>query len=169
MSRLLLVVLGLWLGLLLASWVVATASFRTVDRVLGPAMRQELRERLGPIAADDRRAALRHVASEINRWMFRYFSLAQLALGTAALGLAWRSRAPGRLLLAAAALACLVQGLGLAGPITELGRAIDFSPRPLPAQTARRFGQLHAAYVGLDLAKAALLGAAAWTVARRLA
>ena len=37
MSRpLTVLLLGLWLGMLLASWVVATINFRTVDRVLGP-------------------------------------------------------------------------------------------------------------------------------------
>lgn len=47
MSRLLLVVLGLWLGLLLASWVIATVNFRSVDRVLGPELRPELDQRCG--------------------------------------------------------------------------------------------------------------------------
>lgn len=169
MSRLLLVVLGLWLGLLVASWVAATLSFRTVDRVLGPSLRPELRERLATVAADDRRVVLRHLASEINRSMFRRWSLAQIALGALALALAWRLSGPGYLLLAAAVLACLIQAFGLAGPIAELGRAIDFVPRPLPAETARRFGLLHAAYLGLDLAKAALLGGAAWVLVRRLA
>lgn len=168
MSRLLPVVLGMWLGLLVASWVAATQTFRTVDRVLGPAIRAELRERLAPVAADDRRVLLRHLASEINRWMFRHWSLAQLALGVLALALAWRLPGPGYLLLSAAIVVCLVQAFGLAGPITELGRTIDF-PRPLPAETARRFGLLHAAYVGLDLAKAALLAGAAWVLVPRLA
>jgi len=167
-SRLLPVILGVWLGLLVASWVAATQSFRTVDRVLGPALRSELRERLAPVAADDRRAVLRHLASEINRWMFRHWSLAQLALGVLALALAWRLSGPGWLLLTAAIVVCLVQGFGLAGPITELGRAIDFVPRPLPAETARRFGLLHAAYLGLDLLKAGLLAGAAWILAPRL-
>jgi hypothetical protein len=48
----------------------------------------------------------------------------------------------------------------------ELGRQIDFVPRPLPPEVARRFGSLHAGYVGLDLAKAAALAAAAWLLAR---
>ena len=169
MGRLLLVLLGLWLGLLLASWVIAGVNFRTVDRVLGPGMRPELEQRLSAVPKDERRVALRHLASEINRWMFRYWSLAQLVLGAACLMASLRVGGPSRLLLAAALLLVLVQGFGLAAPITDLGRAIDFVPRPLPPETAGRFGRLHAAYVGLDLAKAALLAAAAWAVARRLA
>jgi hypothetical protein len=167
-GRLLLVLLGLWLGLLLASWVIAGVNFRTVDRVLGPGMRPELEQRLSAIPKDERRVALRHLASEINRWMFRYWSLAQLALGAACLILSLRIDGSSRLLLAGALLVVLIQGFGLAAPITDLGRSIDFVPRPLPSDTARRFGLLHAAYVGLDLAKALLLAIAAWTVARRL-
>jgi hypothetical protein len=168
-SRLLLVLLGLWLGLLLASWVIASVNFRTVDRVLGPSMRPELEQRLSGIAAAERRVALRHLASEINRWMFRYWSLAQMALGAACLIGSLRFGGAPRLLLAGALLIVLIQGFGLAAPITDLGRSIDFVARPLPPDTARRFGLLHAAYVGLDLAKALLLTAAAWTIARRLA
>ena len=168
MGRLLLVLIGLWLGLLLASWVVASVNFRTVDRVLGPALRPELEQRLSGVPAAERRVALRHLASEINRWMFRYWSLAQLALGGACLLLALGLGGLPRLLLAAALLTALVQAFGLASPITDLGRAIDFVPRPLPPDTARRFGLLHAAYVGVDLAKAVLLAAAAWAVARRV-
>jgi hypothetical protein len=39
MARLLLVVAGFWLGMLAASWVMATVNFRTVDRVIGPGVR----------------------------------------------------------------------------------------------------------------------------------
>jgi hypothetical protein len=168
-GRLLLVLLGLWLGLLLASWIIADVNFRTVDRVLGPGLlRPELDQRLSAIPKDDRRVALRHLASEINRWMFRYWSLAQMALGAACLIASLQVGGASRLLLTGALLLVLIQGFGLAAPITDLGRAIDFVPRPLPPDTARRFGMLHAAYVGLDLVKAALLAAAAWAVARRL-
>jgi len=164
----LLVLVGCWLGALLASWVVASVNFRTVDRVLGPSMRPELEQRLAPLPADDRRVTLRHLASEINRWMFRYWSLAQIALGALCLAGAWRLAGAPRLLLAAAFLTVLIQSFGLTPPITALGRAIDFVPRPLPPETARRFGLLHAGYVGLDLAKGLCLAAAAWAVARRL-
>ena len=124
---------------------------------------------LGALAtAEERRVALRHLASEVNRWMFRYWSLAQMALGAACLATAFRVGGAARPLLAVALLIALIQGFGLAPPITELGRSIDFVPRPLPSDTARRFGLLHAAYVGLDLVKAAALVAASWTAARRL-
>ena len=80
MERVGLVVVGLWLGLLVVSSAVATVNFRTVDRLLGPDQRPELAQRLAPLRPEDRRFVLRHLVSEVNRWIFRSGSLAQLAL-----------------------------------------------------------------------------------------
>jgi hypothetical protein len=144
---------------------MASASFRTVDRVLGPSGSPELGRKLAPLPSDDRRMALRHLASELNRWMFGAGGLAQAALALAVVALAWRSGGVPRTLIAVAAALVLAQLAG-ARLIVDLGRSIDFAPRPLPAETARRFGTLHAAYVFADLVKAALLAAAAWLGAR---
>jgi hypothetical protein len=158
--------LGAWLGMLLASWAVATVNFRTVDRVLGKAARPEMAERLAGVPAAERRVVLRHLASEINRWMFRWWSAAQLVLGVLALAAVWSGAVGARFAVAAALLIVAAQ-LGLLAPsIVDLGRSIDFVPRPLPAETARRFGLLHGAYVLADLVKAAALAAAAWLAAR---
>jgi len=156
-----LLLLGLWLGLVLASWAMATVNFRTVDRVLGPSQDPELGRRLAPIPPEDRRMALRHLASEVNRWMFGAGGLAQLVLGLAVLALAWPAGGAVRLLLLAAAVLVLAQ-VAAARSIVDLGRGIDFLPRPLAPDLARRFGALHGAYVASDLLKAALLVAAAW-------
>lgn len=158
--------LGLWLGALVASWAVATVNFRTVDRVLGPGIRPEIATRLAGLPAEERRMVLRHLASEINRWIFRWWTAAQVVLGLVVLITAWSS---GPLSRAAAALALalvLIQGAALAPSIVDLGRRIDFLPRPLPIEVGRRFGLLHGLYVGADLLKALLLAAAAWAVAR---
>jgi hypothetical protein len=162
-----LLLVGVWLGLLFASWAVATANFRTVDRVLGPALRPELQARLAPLPPEDRRAAFRHLASEVNRWIFRWWSPAQAVLAALLLGLCWSMGGSPRALLLAAAGVVLAQW-ALAGAIVELGRSIDFVPRPLSAEIGRRFGLLHAGYVSLDLAKAVLLLAAGHLLARRL-
>jgi hypothetical protein len=161
-----LVLTGVWLGALLASWVAATVNFRTVDRVLGTDPRPELAQRLEPVTPDARRQALRHLASEINRWTFRWWSIAQLALALALGALCWRQPGAARLLIAVAALIVLGQ-LGLVRPIVDLGRSIDFLPRPLPPDVGRRFGLLHAAFVLGDLVKAVLLAAAAVLLGRR--
>ena len=161
-----LVLTGVWLGALLASWVAATVNFRTVDRVLGAEARPELAQKLEPVPADARRQSLRHLASEINRWSFRWWSIAQVVLGAIVAALCWRQPGAARYLLAAALAIVLVQ-LALVRPIVDLGRSIDFVPRPLPPEVGRRFGLLHAAFVGSDLIKAALLAASAVVLGRR--
>jgi hypothetical protein len=156
---------GVWLGLLVASWVAATASFRAVDRVLGPEMRPELSSRLAPLPADDRRIALRHLASEINRWMFARFGLAQIVLALCLVITAWPAGRAARGAVLAVVVVVLIQA-SLAPAIESLGRSIDFVPRPLPPDVGRRFGSLHGAFVLLDLSKAALLLLAALLLAR---
>jgi hypothetical protein len=160
LPRLCLFLVGLWLGLILASWVAATGTFRTADRVLGPTANPTLTLKLDPLPSDDRRMVLRHLASEVNRWMFRVFGVAQLVLAGAVVLLAWRGGGV-RYVLLAAAILTLGQLLA-AMPIVRLGRAMDFLPRPLPPAIRGPFGALHAVYVITDLVKAALLATAAW-------
>jgi hypothetical protein len=157
---------GLWLGLLVSSWVLAAVNFRTVDRVLGPGMRPEVGERLGAVPPDDRRLVLRHLASEINRWMFRWWAVAQVALGVILLALVFRSPGNARWLVAGA-LVLLAAQAALGGALEALGRTLDFVPRPLPAGVGGRFGRLHGAYVLSDFAKAALVAMTAYDLARR--
>jgi hypothetical protein len=128
-------------------------------------MNPELGRKLAPLAPEDRRIALRHLASELNRWMFGAGGFAQIAMGLCVVALAWPAGGARRYLPLAAAALVLVQ-LVAARSIVDLGRGIDFLPRPLAPDLARRFGALHAAYVVSDLLKAGLLVAAAW-VARR--
>ena len=71
---LLLVLIGVWLGLLVASWAIAPAMFRTADRVLAES---RLAERLVPVPEAERRVDLRHLAAELNRWMFEAWGVAQ--------------------------------------------------------------------------------------------
>jgi hypothetical protein len=168
MSRTLAVgLVGAWLGLLVASWIFASLNFRTADRVLGPHMRPEVDQKLAGVAPTDRRTLMRHLVSEVNRAMFRAWGPLQLALGGLALALLWSAGGVPRALTATAVMVLVAQAALLAAPIVELGRAIDFVPRPLPAEVARRFGLLHAAYVGADFVKAALLVAVASFAARR--
>ena len=136
--------LGLWLGLLIASWAAATMNFRTADRLAAEAH-----------GGDDERARLRHMAAEINRWIFRWWPRTEVLLAVALI-LALGRTLPAALVAAAAAVA-LAQVVWLGPAVTELGRTADFMPRPLPAEIGRRFGQLHGAYAALDLAKAVAL------------
>ena len=158
---------GLWLGLLLASWVAATASFRSVDRVLGPALRPEFDARLTGVTPGDRRVVLRYLAAEINRWMFKRWALLQLALSLALLVAVWNNGVAARVIAALVLAIVVAQTFALGPPIEALGRSIDFIPRPLPPELGRRFGLLHAAFLGLDFVKAALLLAAGYVLVRR--
>jgi hypothetical protein len=142
--------LGLWLGLVLASWAAATVNFRTADRLAAEAGG----------AAEDQRATLRHMAAEINRWIFRWLPRTEIALGAVTMLIVVRARGPVWLVAAAAAIA-LAQAAWLGPAITQLGRTLDFAPRPLPAEIGRRFGLLHGSYALLDLVKAGAVVAAA--------
>ena len=155
---------GFWLGLLVSSWVTASVTFRTAAELFGPDGRKELADVLAATPDAQRRQAMRFMASEVNRGMFARRYVAEMALGVCLLALALRGGGPWA--FAAGAIAILVVQAGLHGPILEIGRAADFLPRPLPPEMAARFGRLHGAYVLLDFAKAGLVAAAAWGLAR---
>ena len=156
-----LLVIGVWIGLLAASWAMASASFRTTDRLLGPEARPELQSRLASMAAEDRRAVLRHAAAEQNRWMFYTWTRVELVLAALLVWAAWPASGAMRVLALIAAAAVVAQAAGLAPAIAQLGRSLDFVPRPLPGAEARRFGLLHAAYMLADVVKLGVLAAAA--------
>jgi hypothetical protein len=158
---------GLWLGVLFASWAIATATFRTAEAVAATAPGSPAGDRVALVPADARRPLFRHLASEVNRWMFGRFGWAQLALAVVVAGLAWGFGGAARLLSLAALVAVAVQGAVLGPAILELGRSIDFVARPLTPDVGRRFGLLHGGYVVLDLAKAAMLVALSVVLARR--
>lgn len=158
---------GLWLGLLVASWVSATSSFRAVDRVLGPEAPAEFQSRLSGVAPGERRVVLRYLASEINRWMFRRWAFVQVGLGLVLVALAWSAGTSSRTVAALAFLVVLVQTFALGPGIETFGRSLDFMPRPLPPDVARRFGLLHGGFLVLDLGKALLLIVSAWLLGRR--
>lgn len=167
MARLALVVVGFWLGLLVAGAAVATVNFRTVDRVLGSDLPPELAARLAPLAPEDRRAAFRHLVSEVNRWIFRTGSAAQLLLAAVLLAAVWPLGGAPRAVALVLFVLTAAQAVGLAGAIASFGRGLDFVPRPLPPPLARRFGLLHGAYVMGDLVKGVLLLATAALLSRR--
>jgi hypothetical protein len=157
---------GLWIGLLVASWAMASASFRTADRLLGPEARPEMQARLAPLAPDDRRLVLRHAAAESNRWMFRAWAAMELALAAALVLLSWRLGTASRWVALGVAAVVVLQSAAVGPAIAQLGRSLDFVPRPLPPATGRQFGLLHAAYMLADVVKAIGLAAAA-LIARR--
>lgn len=163
----LLVLAGLWLGVLFASWAVATATFRNAEIVAALPAGSPAGDRVALVPDASRRPLFRHLASEINRWMFARFGWAQLALAVLVAFLSWSFGGAVRALSLAALVMVAIQGLGLGPAILELGRSIDFVPRPLAPDIGRRFGLLHGGYVILDLAKAVVLVGLTVVLARR--
>lgn len=172
-------IVGLWLGLSVAMWVVATTNFRTVDELLEPGYRAEFSERLAPRTAAEERPLLRFLASELNRRFFLWFGVAELLLAAALLAALWRQRRAGgslrrawSLALATAALTAVL-ALGLGPAIGKLGPPLDFVPRPIPAEMPAeqaaytRFMRLHHAFTALDLVRVLLLAGIAVAVLRR--
>jgi hypothetical protein len=155
---------GFWLGLLVASWVAASVTFRTAAELFGPTARKELTDSLAATPDPERRQAMRFMASEVNRAMFARRYVAEIVLGACLLALALRGRGPW--IPAAVALGVLAVQAALHGPILEIGRSVDFVARPLPPDIASRFGRFHAAYVLLDFAKAGTVAWCAWALAR---
>ena len=158
---------GAWLGALLLSWAVASATFRTAEAVAALPAGASAGDHVARVPADARRPLFRHLASEVNRWMFGRFGWAQLALAIVVAALAWPMGGVARWTSLAALAIVAAQGFGLGPAILELGRAVDFVPRPLPLDVGRRFGMLHGGYVVLDLVKAVVVVVLAVVVARR--
>lgn len=158
-SRLALLVAGIWIGFLAASWIVASIAFGTAARLSAGDARAELRETLAPVPAADRAMVLRFMASEVNRTMFLRWLYVQLPLAVVLVALTGRKGGPW--LAAAAALMLLIVQFGLYQPILTVGQSIDFQPRPLPPALQEQFGRLHHAYVILDLVKMAALAVVA--------
>jgi hypothetical protein len=157
---------GVWLGVLFASWAVAAATFRAAEAVAGASPGSPAGDRVALVPPDARRPVFRHLASEVNRWMFARFGWAQLALAIVVAVVAWPLGGAARVLSLAALVAVAIQGAALGPAILELGRSIDFLARPLAPDVGRRFGLLHGGYVVLDIVKAAGLIALAVVVVR---
>lgn len=146
--------LGLWLGGgLFMAWV-ATQNFREVDRLLSgedPAATLRLKP-LGPQA----RFTMRYQASEMNRWLFRKWEVAQLIFGTAFLFLVLFGSRESKFVLAGVVLTLLlvlVQHLLITPELIGLGRLIDFVPPEARSPDRQKFWVMHTAYSGVEGAK----------------
>jgi hypothetical protein len=145
-------ILGVWLGWTLFMWFLAGRSFRTVDRVLTHS-NPKVEEAARPLAPDKERELLRHVASEINRTIFRAYGWAQIVLGALLFFLFYMQapRSTFNLVLAGTMLALvLILSLAITPQIASLGRSFDFVPRDPAPPGMQRFWMLHGAFTGLD-------------------
>lgn len=165
--------LGAWLALGLASWLSAGASFAVAERLAGShGVATDARWRAALADGADARAVARYQAAEWNRWAFAAVTRGQVAMAGLALALAaWPPRLPRRVVafLLGATVAALLLVAVIVPRTAELGHALAFAPRPLPADLAgvgRAMGRLHVAFGVVDLLKTGLLVATFVVLAR---
>ena len=145
-------ILGIWIGWTLFMWFLAGRSFRTADRVLTHSNPQ-VAEAAKPLAPEQERELFRHVASEINRTIFRAYGWSQVALGALLFFLFYKQVPRDNFNLATAGtmlVLVLILTLVVTPLITSLGRGLDFVPRTPAPPGMQRFWMLHGAFTGLD-------------------
>ncbi len=160
--------LSVSVGWTLLVWFMAGRSFSSVERVLKkptPAF-QETTQALTP---EQTRGALRYLASEINRAMFRAYGWGQTLLAAAVFLLLWRWAPADKfswILAGVILVLALILALGITPLLISIGRHLDFVPREPPPPGFRRFWMLHGAFTALDGAKliAALVLIVRWIV-----
>lgn len=157
--NLLLAVLGAWLAASACMAFVATGNFRVVE----PSRLRNSAEVFAALPEEDgsRRAALRYVASELNRHFFTRFGVADAGLAVLALLLLAASGGRPRwgvLLLSLLVAWTLADALWITPSLVEQGRAIDFVPRDPPPAEVAAFYRLHTVDVTVELAKMVVLG-----------
>jgi hypothetical protein len=157
--RLVTLILGLWIGLTFAMFFVATQNFRGVDRLLEAPVKDAAMT-VQTLGKGPSRMFLRHQVSELNRFYFEWFSIAQIALAIL-LGLALLFSTNGNKVMMGVALSITLlvvfQKIWLVPEITFLGRSIDFVPADEASPARSRFGSFHAAYSTSEVIKLLML------------
>lgn len=148
-------ILGVWIGISIAMFFVATQNFRGVDRLLEtPA--PEASRWIGQLGHDTARVLLRYQVSELNRYFFDTYCTVQIVLALM-LGFVLLFATNGhKLTIAISAvllLLTLFQKFWLVPEVTYLGRAIDFVPPSTFAAERARFWSFHHAFSGMEGAK----------------
>ncbi len=163
----LLILLTAWLTGTGAVWWSASNNFGWSKRVLERAEQTGLVEKLRPLPAEDARQAMRHLASEINRSIFRLWDPMQVGLAVVALWLGWPLSSRWRkATLAVALMIALLLAAWITPTVLALGPPLDFVPRePAPAEFGT-FMAYHGVYLALDGVKMFLLAALIVALAR---
>jgi hypothetical protein len=162
-----LILIGAWLLGTLFMGVVAAENFYLLDRLLAARPNTGFNRVVELLGADAAREFMRYVSSELNRWFFVVWGIAQVVLGGL---LVWMVRGTGarRVRVGAGIMLgfALILAAGLTPPILSVGRMLDFVPRDPPPPELATFGLLHAAYSIAELGKLGLGLALAWWLAR---
>lgn len=158
--RLFLVLLAAWLTGTLAVWITASNNFRHAKSVFDHAEQSGLAKKLAPLSAEDSREVMRHLASEINRSIFRFWDKLQVAVAVAALWLGWALTARWkRTALAAALVISLLLVCWITPTVLTLGPPLDFVLREPEPPTWPQFMLYHSLYLILDGVKMVAIAA----------
>jgi hypothetical protein len=144
--------MGVWLTGTIATAVVATENFYTIDRLLEARPNQVFAADIDKLGREETRELLRYLSSELNRLYFQIWNLAQLAVGIVALWLVVKLAAetkPKWWIVGMLAIALFLTAL-ITPFILSVGRSIDFVSRDPPPASLRSFGLLHATYTVFD-------------------
>ena len=145
-------ILGAWIMSTLCMWFAATRSFATVERVMKDGQPQFV-ETTKPLGEASTRMVVRHMASELNRTLFRGYGVLQLVFGALLFLLVLRQTPRHTLdigLVAIMLALSLILTLVITPMVTSVGRSIDFLPRNPPPPVMPRFWMLHGSFTGLD-------------------
>jgi hypothetical protein len=144
--------MAVWLTGTVATAVVATENFYTIDRLLEARPNPAFAEYVDKFGHDSTRELLRYLSSELNRLYFQYWNLAQLAVGILALWLVVKlpgADKPKWWIVWMLAIVLFLTAL-ITPFILSVGRSIDFVPRDPPPAALRTFGLLHVTYTVFD-------------------
>jgi hypothetical protein len=133
-------------------WFAATRSFSTVERVMKGEQPQFV-EITKPLGEASTRMVIRHMASEINRTLFRGYGAIQIGFGALLFLIVWRQTPRHTLdisLVATMLVLSVILTLVITPMVTSVGRSIDFLPRNPPPPIMPRFWMLHGAFTSLD-------------------
>jgi len=153
----LIAVLGAWLMLCIAMFVVASGNF---GQLTPDGLHDSAKVFAKLEAGEPRRLALRYVAAELNRTYFSQYAMAQTALALLAIGLYFASGRGGKLAPIGLGLALVIALLVLfyfTPTIARMGREIAFMPRDPKPPEVSRFGMLHGISMLVDLIKTILV------------
>jgi len=163
----LLILLAAWLTGTGAVWWSASNNFGWSRRVLERAEETGLAAKLRALPSEDARQAMRHLASEINRSIFRLWDPMQVGLAIGALWLGWPLSSRWRkAALAGALLIALLLATWITPTVLALGPPLDFVPREPPPPAFGTFMAYHGLYLALDGAKMLLVAALIIALAR---
>jgi hypothetical protein len=141
-------VLGAWVGISVAMFVVAIHNFRQVESVLEsrvPAVTAMIKQMTPPVA----RTLLRHQANELNRHYFDIYGLGQIALGLVLAGVllfATNGRSWMMAITAALVIMALFQRFFLFPEIEYLGQLLEFGNPGNTSSARQRFDSFHSAF-----------------------